>query len=32
LWIVPRATHGSYAKTAPAEYERTLIEFLDRAL
>ena len=32
LWIVPRATHGSYAKTAPADYERTLIEFLDRSL
>jgi pimeloyl-ACP methyl ester carboxylesterase len=32
LWIVPGATHGSYLKTSPAEYERTLIEFLDRAL
>ncbi len=32
LWIVPGATHGSYLKAAPAEYERTLIEFLDRAL
>jgi alpha-beta hydrolase superfamily lysophospholipase len=32
LWIVPRATHGSYAKTAPADYERTLIDFLDHAL
>ena len=31
FWIVPGATHGSYAKTAPAEYERTLIDFLDRA-
>jgi pimeloyl-ACP methyl ester carboxylesterase len=30
LWIVPAATHGTYAKTAPAEYERTLIDFLDR--
>ena len=30
LWIVPGATHGSYAKIAPAEYERALIEFLDR--
>jgi dienelactone hydrolase len=31
FWIVPGATHGSYAKTAHAEYERTLIDFLDRA-
>jgi pimeloyl-ACP methyl ester carboxylesterase len=32
LWIVPRATHGSYQKTAPADYETTLIEFLDHAM
>ena len=30
FWIVPGATHGTYAKTAPADYERTLIDFLDR--
>ncbi|HEY2369908.1 MAG TPA: alpha/beta fold hydrolase [Polyangiaceae bacterium] len=29
LWIVPGATHGTYVKTARAEYERTLIDFLD---
>jgi pimeloyl-ACP methyl ester carboxylesterase len=32
VWIVPGATHGSYAKTAPADYEHTLIDFLDHAM
>jgi dipeptidyl aminopeptidase/acylaminoacyl peptidase len=31
LWIEPGADHGSYLKTAPDEYERRLIGFLDRS-
>jgi hypothetical protein len=29
---VAGAGHGNYAQIAPAEYERRLIEFFDRAL
>jgi dipeptidyl aminopeptidase/acylaminoacyl peptidase len=32
LWIVPGATHGSAATTAPAEYESRVIGFLDESL
>ncbi len=32
LWIVPGADHGTYLKTAPAEYEARVIAFLDAAL
>ncbi len=32
FWIVPGAEHGEYAAAAPEEYERVVIEFLDRAL
>ena len=31
LWLAPGATHGGYAEAAPAEYERVVIDFLDRA-
>jgi dipeptidyl aminopeptidase/acylaminoacyl peptidase len=29
LWIVEGAEHGTYAKTAPAEYEKRVVAFLD---
>jgi fermentation-respiration switch protein FrsA (DUF1100 family) len=32
LWIVEGAVHGNYLATAPAEYERRVITFLDRSL
>lgn len=32
LWVEPRATHGSYVETAPAEYERRVVGFFDRSL
>ncbi|HEX8794241.1 MAG TPA: alpha/beta fold hydrolase [Polyangiaceae bacterium] len=32
LWIVPGAEHGTYLKTAPAEYETRVVGFLDAAL
>ena len=31
LWLAPGAQHGGYAEVAPAEYERVVIDFLDRA-
>ena len=31
-WVVPGASHGEYAKKAPAEYERRLRDFFDAAL
>jgi pimeloyl-ACP methyl ester carboxylesterase len=31
MWIVEGAEHGEYRAVAPAEYERTLVGFLDRA-
>jgi uncharacterized protein len=32
FWIVPGAKHGEYAATAPVEYERVVIDFLDQSL
>jgi pimeloyl-ACP methyl ester carboxylesterase len=32
LWVVPGAGHGNYLETAPDEYERRVITFLDAAL
>ena len=32
LWEVPGATHGSYVFTAPEDYERIVIGFLDEAM
>ena len=32
LWIVPGATHQSFHRFAPAEYERRVLTFLDRYL
>jgi uncharacterized protein len=32
LWIVPGADHGEYYHTAPQEYERRVVEFLQRNL
>jgi dipeptidyl aminopeptidase/acylaminoacyl peptidase len=32
LWIEPDATHGSYVRTAPEEYERRVTGFFDRNL
>jgi dienelactone hydrolase len=32
LWEVPGATHGSYVFTAPDEYERIVIGFMDGAM
>jgi pimeloyl-ACP methyl ester carboxylesterase len=32
LWEVPGATHGSYVFTAPDEYERVVIGFMDAAM
>jgi hypothetical protein len=31
LWIVEGAGHGEYVAIAPAEYERRVIAFLERA-
>ncbi len=31
LWLAPGAEHGGYAKAAPAEYERVVVDFLDCA-
>jgi dipeptidyl aminopeptidase/acylaminoacyl peptidase len=31
LWVVPGADHGTYFKTAPAEYESRVVAFLDGA-
>jgi pimeloyl-ACP methyl ester carboxylesterase len=32
LWIVEGSEHGGYRATAPAEYEKRVIEFMDRAI
>jgi hypothetical protein len=29
LWVVEGADHGTYATTAPAEYEKRVVAFLD---
>ena len=31
LWVVPGARHGTYTVTAPVEYERVVIDFLEHA-
>lgn len=32
LWIIPQATHRSYARSAGPEFGRRLVDFFDRAL
>jgi hypothetical protein len=32
LWIVEGSEHGRYLATAPAEYEKRVIDFMDRAI